>query len=378
MNKRVKPSSPTPNHLRNHKLCLLDQLFPVAYAPIVFFYSYTSYRVLEKISELKKSLSETLSRFFPLAGTIIDDLSIDCDDQGASFTTAKVDCRLNDYLGNPNLELIAKFLPSEITTTGLLLPVTNIQASVFECGGIAIGVYVSHKVLDGTALSTFLKSWASVANSRLWGSLFKKGRFITKRFVFEEPAIASLKKMANGLSGPGPVTRVGVVSGFIWKCAIAAFEERFGLKKPSLLTHVVNLRRRASPNFSEHSLGNLVWVASAKCTTTKMRKSISKIDGDYVEKLGEIENFVRCEDHVHGFSITSWCNLGLYDVDFGWGKPVWVTSIDASGPFFMNLAILVDMRYGDGIEAWVTLDEQEMDILEHNQEFATFAFLNPR
>ncbi|EYU17496.1 hypothetical protein MIMGU_mgv1a025046mg, partial [Erythranthe guttata] len=358
---RVKPSSPTPNHLRNHKLCLLDQLFPVAYAPIVFFYSYTSYRVLEKISELKKSLSETLSRFFPLAGTIIDDLSIDCDDQGASFTTAKVDCRLNDYLGNPNLELIAKFLPSEITTTGLLLPVTNIQASVFECGGIAIGVYVSHKVLDGTALSTFLKSWASVANSRLWGSLFKKGRFITKRFVFEEPAIASLKKMANGLSGPGPVTRVGVVSGFIWKCAIAAFEERFGLKKPSLLTHVVNLRRRASPNFSEHSLGNLVWVASAKMKA----------------HFKEIENFVRCEDHVHGFSITSWCNLGLYDVDFGWGKPVWVTSIDASGPFFMNLAILVDMRYGDGIEAWVTLDEQEMDILEHNQEFATFAFLNP-
>ncbi|KAL7117680.1 hypothetical protein ACP275_03G088000 [Erythranthe tilingii] len=339
---RVKPSSPTPNHLRNYKLCLLDQLFPVAYAPIVFFYSDTNYRVLDKISKLKKSLSETLSRFFPLAGTIVDDdLSIDCDDQGASFTTAKVDCRLNDYLGNPNLELIAKFLPCELTTTGLLLPVTNVQASVFECGGIAIGVCISHKILDGTALSTFLKSWASVANSR-------SSAEEVIRFVFEGPAIASLKKMANGLSGPGPVTRVGAVSGFIWKCAIAAFEERFGSKKPSLLTHV-------------HSLGNLAWIAKAKCTTTKSAAGEEE-DRGIPFFVDEVRKSMRT-------IITSWCNLGLYDVDFGWGKPVWVTSVDAS--------ILVDMRYGDGIEAWVTLDEQQMDILENNQEIATFAFLNP-
>jgi hypothetical protein len=34
----VRPSSPTPPHLRNFKLSLLDQLVTVPYAPILLFY----------------------------------------------------------------------------------------------------------------------------------------------------------------------------------------------------------------------------------------------------------------------------------------------------------------------------------------------------
>lgn len=425
---RIKPYSPTANHLRNFKLCLLDQLVPAAYAPIVLFYpnhdDASHFEVLERLALLKKSLSETLTRFSPLAGTIKDDLSIDCDDQGACFTTAKVKCCLNNFLESPDLKLIARFLPCGLTSSGFC--VTNIQASEFECGGIAIGVCISHRILDGTALSTFLKSWANTACSSeeklivpdfsasylfpandswlkdasmaMWGSLFKKGQFVTKRFVFDDLGIASLKDMATGVSVSNP-TRVETVSGFIWKCAMAATEERFGSKKPSLLTHIVNLRKRASPNFSEKSLGNLIWIASAKCAAEKdnlelpglvdeVRKSISRIDGDYVKKLQgdqgsnmmqkflkEIEEFGSKD--VDHFGFTSWCKLGFYDVDFGWGKPIWISSIDASGPFFMNLAVLIDRRCGNGIEAWVTMDEQEMAILEHNQEFRTFAFLNP-
>lgn len=422
---RIKPSSPTPHHLRNYKLCLLDQLIPVTYAPIVIFYpnqhSSTPPQVLERLAHLKKSLSETLPRFFPLAGTIIDDLSIDCDDQGASFTTTKVKLCLSQYLTTPDLKLLAQFLPCGLTSIGL--PVTNIQANVFECGGIAIGVCISHKILDGTALSTFLKSWSSSSSNQeklgptipdfsaaslfpaedlwlknasipMWGSLFEQGRFVTKRFVFDGPSIASLKDMATG-------TRVETVSGFIWKSAMAASKQRYGSKKPSLLTHVVNLRRRANPNLPGNSLGNLIWIASSKLLeddqdldlpflVDEVRKSISKIDGEYVKKLRsdregakkmmkehlkEIEEF-GCKD-VHRLSFTSWCNLGLYDVDFGWGKPIWVTSIDASGPAFMNLAILIDTKCGGGIEAWVTLDEQEMDILERDLEFRAFASLDP-
>lgn len=421
----IKPSSPTPNHLKSFKLCLLDHLIPAAYAPIIIFYpnydNATREQVQERLDFLKKSLSETLTRFFPLAGTIRDDFCIDCDDQGASFVTAKVDCRLNDFLQCPHLKFISLFLPCGLTSAGF--SVTNIQASVFECGGIAIGVCVSHRVLDGSALSTFLKSWAGTASGSsdqelilpdfsasslfpcndswlkdaamsLWGSLFKKGRFVTKRFGFDSSAIASLKEKATG----GP-TRVEAVSGLIWKSAMAASEARVGYKKPSLLTHVVNLRKRAVPNFSEHSIGNLIWIASAKCGGKKgnlelgqvvdgVRKGISGIDGDYMKKLRgeegenamrkdlkEMEEFGR-EDVDH-FGFTSWCKLGFYGVDFGWGGPVWVASIDASGPLFMNLAVLVDTRCGEGMEAWVTIDEEEMYTLENDQEFRAFASLNP-
>ncbi|KAK4429497.1 Stemmadenine O-acetyltransferase [Sesamum alatum] len=422
---RIKPSFPTPNHLRNFKLCLLDHLIPAAYAPVVVYYpndgAASHCEVLERLAVLKKSLSETLTRFFPLAGTIRDDVSIDCDDHGACFTTAKVKCTLSEFLESPDLKMIALLLPCGLDSGGDC--VTNIQASEFACGGVSVGLCISHRILDGTALSTFLKSWANAASSSveklvspdfsasslfpadlwlkdasiaMWGSLFKKGQFVTRRFMFNGSAIASLKDMATGTSKP---TRVEAVSGFIWKCAMAASEERSGCKRPSLLTHIVNLRKRAAPNFSEQSLGNLIWMTSAKFTAEKqnlefpdlvdeIRRSISNIDGEYVKKLrggdgpNTIQKYLKeivefSSKDVEYFGFTSWCKLGFYEVDFGWGKPVWVSSIDSSGPFYINLSVLMDSRCGDGIEAWVTLDEQEMAILQGNQEFTRFASFNP-
>ena len=61
----------------------------------------------------------------------------------------------------------------------------------------------------------------------------------------------------------------------------------------------------------------------------------------------------------------------------GGGKPIWVSSIGTSDSVFSNLIILNDTRLGDGIEAWVTIDEQDMARLECNPELLTFASLDP-
>ncbi|XP_047313008.1 salutaridinol 7-O-acetyltransferase-like [Impatiens glandulifera] len=47
----------------------------------------------------------------------------------------------------------------------------------------------------------------------------------------------------------------------------------------------------------------------------------------------------------------------VYDVDFGMGKPVW-TSIGSLN--IKNCAVLLDSKCGDGIEAWVTMNQQDM------------------
>ena len=83
----IKPSSPTPIHLKNYELSLLDQLAPVCYGPLLFFYSINDqikHRKLTSVSErfqlLKRSLSEILTRFYPLAGRIKDtNASIECN-----------------------------------------------------------------------------------------------------------------------------------------------------------------------------------------------------------------------------------------------------------------------------------------------------------
>ena len=115
---QVKPSSPTPSHLRTFKLSLSDQLIPAPYAPIILFFPINDCSNLSNIPKrlelLKKSLSETLTLYYPLAGKIKDDLCIDCNDEGAYFVDAQVNVCLSEFLSQPDLQLLHKFLPCEL------------------------------------------------------------------------------------------------------------------------------------------------------------------------------------------------------------------------------------------------------------------------
>ncbi|KAJ6414339.1 hypothetical protein OIU84_007036 [Salix udensis] len=390
----VRPSSPTPPHLRNFKLSLLDQLIPVPYAPILLYYPMndssgaSNLDVLKRLQVLKKSLSETLTHFYPLAGKIKDDqLSIDCDDEGACYVEAQVNCHLSEFLRQPDLLVAHQFFPCELLPKAVT-HVANFQVNVFECGGVAIGICISHLALDGAALSTFLKAWSAIAKGSkeaiiypefiptslfpandLWlrdsavvmfGSLFKKGNGITKRFVFDASAISSLRARAVGVECP---TRVEVVSSFLWKCFMAASEEWRGCRRPSILTHLVNLRRKNGTEVGREFHGKFPVIKGDK------RNSMAE------QTLREIGEF-GSRDGVDFLGFSSWCRLGFYDADFGWGKPVWISSLATSGSPTMNLVILADTRC-DGVEAFVSLNEKEMAILEGNPELLRFASLNP-
>lgn len=420
----IKPSKPTPPHLRIFKLSLLDQLIPSPYAPIVFFYSNndTETTTHRKLSVLKTSLSNTLTSFYPLAGTLRDDLSIECNDTGANFIETRVNCCLDDFLTKPDLLLVEKLLPCEPMLKESDF-VTNIQVNVFECSGIAVGLCISHKIIDGAALSGFLKSWTTaavggkvakpsfVANSlfptdniwlqdcsmEMWRSLFKIGKSKTRRFIFDSSAISALKaKVSDSITSP---TTIETISAFIWKSAISAFKAKNNQNRPSLLTHLVNLRTRMDPPLSSKpSTGNLLWLASAyqnqsdqntMCNLlSKVRAAISVFDSDFVSKLTGnegtsimSESLKRTGDlgsgNVDYLGFSSWCKLGYYEIDFGWGKPIWVSSVGLSGLLVLNLVILVETRAGDGIEAWISLDEQEMNFLVSDHEFVKLALVDP-
>ncbi len=166
----IKPSSPTPHHLRNFKLSFLDQIAPLIYIPIIFFY-HSNHEVgvdpFDRSRLLKKSLAETLTRFYPLAGTPInEDFSINCNDEGADYIQARVPCKLLQVVDNPNAKDLIQLLPfkpyhscTEFGKEVLLA----IQYNIFECGGVAIAVCVSHKIADGTSAVTFVNAWAGTS-----------------------------------------------------------------------------------------------------------------------------------------------------------------------------------------------------------------------
>ncbi|KAM7278943.1 hypothetical protein ACFE04_006077 [Oxalis oulophora] len=82
----IKPSSPTPDHLRKFKLSFLDQLIPNEYVSLLLYYPPKDFDPKDggnMLDRLKSSLSKTLTRFYPFAGRLNDDVSVDCNDEGA-------------------------------------------------------------------------------------------------------------------------------------------------------------------------------------------------------------------------------------------------------------------------------------------------------
>ncbi|KAH7570432.1 hypothetical protein JRO89_XS05G0106000 [Xanthoceras sorbifolium] len=236
----IKPTSPTPQSLRDFKLSLIDQLAPPAYTSLLFLYSFngdTDVCVSERSQQLKKSFSNTLALFYPLAGRLKDNIVIDCSDYGAVYVEARVDCPLVHLLEQPNGDKLTQLIPIEIESTEAITGgfVSLVQASFFYCGGVAFGVCISYKLADAATVATSMRCWAattttsgSIAAVLLYNEAalfpprefsaeipsinnFVKEKFAIKRFVFDASKVAALKAVASSVSVKRP-TRAEVVS----------------------------------------------------------------------------------------------------------------------------------------------------------------------
>ncbi|KAK9278629.1 hypothetical protein L1049_028202 [Liquidambar formosana] len=297
----IKPSSPTPQHLRKLKLSILDQLAPPIYIPIILFYhaetSDPNVNHIKRSCCLKKSLAETLTRFYPLAGTIKENLSVDCDDEGVEYIEAQVACKLSEVIEEPDAKILDQFLPIEPHGKGtesgreVLLAV---QFNMFTCGGMAIGVCVTHKMADGISATTFLKAWAATAirDTEIVHPFFNaefhfpqrdisgftpstgitKDGIVSRRFVFNESNITALREKAtsgdNGSSKVNQPTRVEAISAFIWRRFMAIAQSKSVQAKAKVFAaiHAVNLRERMVPPLPPHSFGNFYQLAIAPTT----------------------------------------------------------------------------------------------------------------
>lgn len=165
----IKPSSPTLQHLRFMKLSLLDQLNFTMSTPILFFYPNKIQNIKQKSQLLKSSLSKTLTLFYPLAGKLKDHSFIHCNDHGVEFVEALVDCPMTDIFQNPDNFLLEKFISVDLNSIESSFKDVVIQANFFTCGGLTIGVSLSHKIAYAASLVTFLMAWtaASLVNETL-------------------------------------------------------------------------------------------------------------------------------------------------------------------------------------------------------------------
>ncbi|XP_052172402.1 vinorine synthase-like [Diospyros lotus] len=404
----VRPSSRTPPRLQNLKLSLLDQNAPPVYFAFILFYAAEPdyIDVAGRSNRLKESLSETLTRFYPVAGRIKDHRSVDCNDEGVRYLEARVSCRVRDVLSNPEHETVKRLIPEEPTSELGGAPLLLVQANFFAGGGMALGVLTWHKIADGTSLCAFINAWASTAlgfpdtavpNFTAASSRFPprdqppatlsevvkfkqpEEKFTVKRFVFEASKIAALKAKAAG-------TRVQSVTALLWKCALTAARSRRRkpLPRPSALIGAVNIRPRLVPPLSQYSFGNVLGLLLALADaeeTNQLRSLVRCLSkgieestcGDRAMKLEMLQKVKNGDGDTYVYGC--WCGLPVYGAgDFGWGKPSWAQV----GVFTAaNAIVLMDTRDGDAIEARVSLVPQEMALFECDPELLAFACAKP-
>lgn len=126
--------------------------------------------ISELISILKRSLSQTLTHFPPLAGRLTTDASgyiyITCNDAGVDFLHADAShVHIHEILGSAYVpDQVKEFFAMDRTVSyeGHFRPILTVQVTELA-DGVFIGCTVNHAVTDGTSFWNFFNSFAEVS-----------------------------------------------------------------------------------------------------------------------------------------------------------------------------------------------------------------------
>ncbi|KAJ0260433.1 hypothetical protein HA466_0066370 [Hirschfeldia incana] len=420
----IKPATPSPHsHIQ---LSLLDISVPAVYVSTIFFYKSedlipSSPEIISK--RLKSSLSETLSRLYPLAGEI-GGVSINCNDRGAVFTEARTNLLLPEFLKTLNVDSsLAKLCPKiEDGDSPSGWPLLSVGVTFFGSGsGVAVSVNVSHRICDAASLLTLVTDWSGTMASKnsnvgthqfaeatiyppappdmaIQSPMMGSKKCAMNRFVFESSKIAELKRKAASESVKAP-TRVEAITSLIWKCARNASRSNLIAPRSTVMCVAVDLRARVpSSVLSPDAIGNLQTVlALKKDAESKLeihetvaafrtaKEEVNKMLQDNVQSntlgqgllniMGSFAAEYKPDIDIH--TMSSWCGKPFYGVDFGWGSPVWIGSATHTISDKMVYVLLVDSKDGEGVEAWINFPAEDMSVFVHDQELLAYAVLNP-
>ncbi|XP_019091073.1 PREDICTED: vinorine synthase-like [Camelina sativa] len=164
----VKASGDQPEKVNSLTLSNLDLLsgrFPVTY---FYFYPKQPNVSFETIfKSLQASLSETLNYFHPFAGQIVtneasqEEPIIICNNNGALLVEARasVDLKSLDFY---NLDALLQSKLVRVNPDFSL----QIQATEFECGGLAITFTFDHALGDASSFGKFLTLWSEISRNQ--------------------------------------------------------------------------------------------------------------------------------------------------------------------------------------------------------------------
>ncbi|KAM3374358.1 acyltransferase Pun1-like [Capsicum galapagoense] len=386
--KIIKPFTPAPSTQRWHKLSLIDQFLTHYYMPFVFFYSKNQVNAIpngpKQLSNLlTDSLSKALSHYYPWAGSLKDNATIECDDHGAEFSP------MDKVANHPNSNVNDLTFPQGVPWgNGVDRALTVAQLSHFECGGIALSVCIPSPYFVEDSILASLTGAGPLVYPVHRLNAETSAHCVQRRFIFSRTKLSALKSLIVMQN----VTSNEAMSALVYKCAaFSATMLNLGSFKRSQLVQFFDLRQMISPQLPPNSIGNILTVFSSPIYHNEEELKLPKLVTDIRKSKHNLSTRNNVEENElaiemldayrTGKSIfhkrecdvylsTSLCKFPLIqDLDFGFGKPIRASL--AKGPF--NKAVLLMRTYDGGIEASVNLNEDEMCVFEHDKQLLEFA-----
>uniref|UniRef100_A0A2N9FU64 Spermidine hydroxycinnamoyl transferase n=1 Tax=Fagus sylvatica TaxID=28930 RepID=A0A2N9FU64_FAGSY len=212
--------------------------------------------------------------------------------------------------------------------------------------------------------------------------------------------VEQLKKRANydtQLQDPTirPYSRYEAVAGHMWRCVCKARSiDNNHDDQPTRVRLVVDVRNRLNPPLPQRYFGNAVFLTiTSTClygdllskplsySAGKLREANERMTEEYIKSALD---FLTSQKDVSGLrskfdvrgdtegpfqgnpnlSLGSWINVPIYDIDFGWGKPVYVGPglLDTEGRSFimpsgvadgsLNIAFCLQTQYMDSFKKY--------------------------
>ena len=361
----IKPSEATWEGVLH--LAEWDQTGVITHVPTITFYKKPSSEEWAANSDsivatLKGSLSRALVHFYPLAGRVRwvgqGRLELVCNAKGAQLFEAESSTQLSDFddFGSHINEFRDLVPLVDYEKPIYELPLMLAQLTVFRCGGISLGITMSHAVADGQSAFHFMNEWARLARGEpiqaapyIDYSLLAAGQshkfkttpcdqhaelvqpplLIGEQSSLKErkkpttisilsltkEQVESLKMVADAGGDHAyekrrPYSRYEVVTAHMWRTACKA--RKHLPEQPTGLGFSVDVRNRLNPPLPPNYFGNAIldMVAYATAgevmtkplshTCGKIRETIERVNDEYVwaniECLKNLPNLTPLQD----------------------------------------------------------------------------------
>ncbi|KAL4202997.1 hypothetical protein AMTRI_Chr02g266300 [Amborella trichopoda] len=354
----------------------------------------------EAAKKIREALAELLVPYYQFSGRLTASgedgrLRLLCTGEGAGFVEGVANCRLEDidYLDKLASEELYHLIygdPKEIDMT----PVALIQVTDFQCGGFAIGLQLSHCLVDGiggvqflSALAEMVKGADSPSVEPVWsrhllGSappaepiypsrpplVFPDYRLEPLSFDISAQAISRIKQACFEKTGK-PCSSFEALAAEAWRLRNQAIG--LELDQETTLVIIAGCRHLMDPPLPKGYFGNCFFPVRAKASGEQMLEA-SEVDVvTWIQEAKErlpsefrawLEGPTNGEDMEDPFQLSfsynnlflsEWNRLGFRHVDFGWGTAVHVLPILAS--YVIPAGVFVappEPKQGTRLEIW--------------------------